>query len=85
MSKDNFEKYEDLRDENRAPTEVYLIARSEGLSFIASIRMLRLIFNMSLEEAKEMTVIAHGLGESLADYQEKLIPGLEEVLRDDAE
>jgi hypothetical protein len=50
---DEFEKYERMRDRGAAPREVYLAAQDDGLDKIKSIKALRQIFHLSLQEAQE--------------------------------
>jgi hypothetical protein len=44
--------------------------------------MLRKVYDLSLVDAKEVMVIAEKMGDSLMDYQERLIPGLRKVFED---
>ncbi len=48
-----FGKYEQMRDHGAAPREVYLAAQDDGLDKIESIKALRQIFHLSLQEAQE--------------------------------
>ena len=74
---DDFRKYEEMRRSGESPPEIYRTARADGLDSITLIRLLRTVCKLSLREAKEVTVVADGLGTSLSDYQEKLLPGVE--------
>jgi ribosomal protein L7/L12 len=75
-----------MRDGGTSPHDVCLIAIAAGLSDIQQIRMLREVFDLSLVEAKEVMVVASGLGTSLDDYQARLIPSLLDAFAaDDAE
>lgn len=65
------------------PQEIYRSARDNQLEKISCIRMLRQLFGLSLVEAKEIMIVGDGLANSLAEYQEKHIPVLEELLKDD--
>lgn len=82
---DNFDKYTQMRDQGTGVNTVYLTAKSDGLDLAACIRMLRQVFGLSFVEAKEVTVVANKLGKSLSDYQEKMIPNLERVLKENDE
>jgi hypothetical protein len=77
---DDFSKYESMRDKGTGPEEVYRTAKRDGFDPIALLRLLRKVFSLSLPQAKEVTVIAEGLANSLEEYQEKLSPGLEQAL-----
>lgn len=77
-----FSKYDKMREDGLSPQEVYLTAKSDGLNPIALIAMLRSVFQLSLIEAKEVTVTADGTAVSLKEQQAKLIPGLEKALEE---
>ena len=79
---DDFTKYALLREKGSSAHQAYLIAKSDGLDFAACIRMLRSVYEVPFMDAKEITVQADGLGTSLDDYQEKLIPGLKKILEE---
>lgn len=52
---------------------------------VTTIRMLRSLFGLTLEEAKEVYIISTTSFQSLSDYQEALIlPALEEALTNDS-
>jgi hypothetical protein len=76
---DDFSKYESMRDKGTGPEEVYRTAKVDGFDPITLLRLLRKVFSLSLPRAKEVTVIAEGLANSLEEYQEKLSPGLEQA------
>jgi hypothetical protein len=80
MVMDNFSKYESMRDKGASPKEVYRAAKADSLDPITVLRLLRRVFSLSLSQAKEVTVIAEGLANSLEEHQEKLLPGLEQAL-----
>jgi len=67
-----FAKYADMRDAGGAPDEVYMAAKASGLSEIEAIRMLRTVFGMSLQEAKETTIVASGSASSLKEHEEQI-------------
>lgn len=73
---DDFQKYKEFADQGATPNDISLAAKAEGGHFIERIKLVRQIFGLSLKEAKEVTIVADGLGTSLDDYQAKLIPGL---------
>ena len=76
---DNFAKYKNMRDDGASPEEVYSAAQADKLNPIESIRMLRRVFGLALVEAKEVTVIAKGLAQSLSEYQAAFIPLLDQL------
>jgi hypothetical protein len=77
---DDFSKYEQLRAGGSSPQEIYRAAREDGLDSITVLRLLRKVCQFSLVEAKEVAVVADGLGNSLSDYQEQLLPGVENAV-----
>ena len=79
---DDFSAYERSRDAGASPKEVYLRGRADGLDEITSIRMIRKVFSLSLVQAKEVTVVADGLADSLEEFQERLIPVVEQALKE---
>ncbi len=78
---DEFHNYIKLRDAGQSAKDVYLQAKADDLSTIGCIRMLEYVFNLSLVQAKEVMVIGDGLGSSLADYEEKVITGLHNIVK----
>ncbi|MDY7233035.1 hypothetical protein [Hyalangium rubrum] len=79
---DDFRKYEAMRDNGASPSDVYYHARTDGIDSVSMIRMLRKIFNLSLLEAKEITVgTSSQTTPSLNESQEKLAPALEKALK----
>lgn len=82
---DDFTKYASLREKGSSAHQAYLNARNDGLDTGACIRMLRSVYEVSFVEAKEITVQADGLGTSLDNYQEKLVPGLKKILEESEE
>lgn len=79
---DDFSNYEKMRDAGLDAKTVYLTGKADRLDPITLIRMIRHVFQLSLVEAKEVKVVADGLANSLEEYQEKLIPGLEAALKE---
>lgn len=74
------QKYEALRGSGNTPLEIYLVAKQDGLNKAARIKLLRLLFNLSLSEAKEVTIRARTDGDTLSEYQARLILPLEKAL-----
>ncbi len=52
---DDFEQYEQLRDTGESSLAVYLRAKDNGVDKLTLIRMLRSVFELSLEEAKKVS------------------------------
>ncbi|AFY91853.1 hypothetical protein [Chamaesiphon minutus] len=75
---DDWSRYIRFRDDGLSPQDVWNYARSDGLKFADSIRMIRLVFDLTLVEAKEVTIQAESLGTSLEEYQGRvLLPAIE--------
>ncbi len=70
-------KYETMREAGASPNEVYLAAKADNFELIERIKILRRVYGMSLEQAKEITVIGDGLADSLDPHQKSLLPALE--------
>jgi hypothetical protein len=77
---DEFAKYRDMRDRGDTPQTIYLRAKEDELGLMVNIRMLRELFGLSLAEAKEVWVVAEGLGEDINDYQGRMADDLERAL-----
>ncbi len=54
LLRNQFGKYEEMRNLGVTPREVYFATRADGLDGIESIRALREVFNLSLQEAQEI-------------------------------
>jgi hypothetical protein len=66
-------KYERMRDSGAGPIEVYHEAQRDGYqTFSELVRILRGVFGLSLVEAKEVTIVARGLADSLDEYQGRI-------------
>lgn len=78
--RDDFSKYEGMRDRGADARNVYWAAKADGHDPITLIRLLRRVFSLSLTQAKEVEVIAEGWANSLEEHQERLIPALEQAL-----
>jgi hypothetical protein len=81
--KDDFSHYESMRDAGAEPVVVYQSAKLDGFDPVTLIRLLRHVFQLSLVQAKEVTIIGDGLAESLAEYQARLIGPLGEAFNAD--
>ena len=69
-----------MRDQGLGPKEISFAAINEGLDFVENLNMLRCVFNLDLVHAKEAWVQAKGFATSLDEYQENIIPEIEQVL-----
>lgn len=69
---DDFTKYEAMRNSGVASEDVYRAAMQDGLDAITRIRLIRVIYSLSLTQAKEVIVRAEGQASSLDDYQSKI-------------
>ncbi len=74
-----YSKYEKMRDEGASPKDVYLAAKADNYDPIELIKIVRRVYNLSLEQAKEVTVIGDGLAESLSAHQAQFLPALERL------
>ena len=75
-----FPRYAELRDTGSGPKEVYLAAKETGLGLVDSIRMLRAVYGLTIADAKGVCVEAD-TGMTLDEYQESLLPDIDEVLK----
>jgi hypothetical protein len=67
-------KYEQMRDAGAGPVEVYQEAERDGYrTFSEFIQILRSVFGLSFTDAKEVTIIARGLADSLGEYQGRIV------------
>jgi hypothetical protein len=78
-------KYEAMRDAGASTNQVYLKAMADGLREIECIAMLRRVFDLSLLDAKEVTIVASGVASSLDEHQQRLIEDLAKLLEFDDE
>ncbi len=76
-------KYVQMKNQGAIPIDIYLAAKADQLDGISRIRLLRQIFDLSLTEAKEVSIIADGT--SLAAHNERIADALEKALADDPE
>ena len=68
---DDFRKYELLRNEGAPPSQIYLVAKSDGIDAITLIRLLRKVCGLSLAEVKKIT----GAADALETKQEPKVGG----------
>ena len=78
--KDDFSEYERMKENGISPQAAYLFSNAAGLESFAQIRMLRRVFRLSLDQAKEVTVTATDESVSLSEHQGKLFPALKAAL-----
>jgi hypothetical protein len=76
---DAIAKYAVMRDRGATPNEVWIAAVEDNLDWIERVRIVRRVFGLSLEEAKEVGILAMGLADSLSGYQERFIPAIEQL------
>jgi hypothetical protein len=69
--RDDFSKYQSMRDSGSSPEDVYCEATRDGLDTITRIRLIRSVYSLSPTQAKEVWVRAEGLAESLDEHQGK--------------
>jgi hypothetical protein len=50
----SYDKYTQMRDAGSTPQEVFSAGKADGLDYIALIKLLRVTFNLSLNEAKDI-------------------------------
>jgi hypothetical protein len=79
---DNFDEFIQMKAAGVGAKTAFLYAGKLGLDYFAQIRMLRSVFNLSLVEAKEVSVTADGSSLTLEEHQAKLFPALKAVLDD---
>ncbi|MCG3162234.1 MAG: hypothetical protein JMDDDDMK_03474 [Acidobacteria bacterium] len=53
-----FSKYEEMRDQGANPQGIYLAATEDGYDGVGAIRILRWVFDLSLQEAQEIILQA---------------------------
>lgn len=79
MFKDDFSEYLTARDNGSDATSICKLAEINGLDYFARLRMLRSVFNLTIEGAKAVSLdkTIEGLGQD----QEQLLPAIEIALR----
>lgn len=70
--KDDFLKYEKLRDEGSTPESVYNEATRDGLDSITKVRLIRGVFSLSPREAKEIVLRSQTPPATLDQFQENI-------------
>jgi len=72
-----YSKYRELRTDGHGAADAFRQATEDGLDVLQAIRMLRSVYNLSLEDAKSVMVVTEGLASNLSDYQQSLVGDLE--------
>jgi hypothetical protein len=76
----DYKKYSDMKESGKAPRDIYLAAKAEGIDSFLCIGILYKIFGLSPTEAKEVMICAHTGAKSLSEYQGKhILPALKEA------
>lgn len=73
--------FHELQAAGASPADAYRAAKMLGLTEIVAIRMLREVFGLDLVRAKEVTLVASGEADSLAQHEERLRPMVEAALK----
>jgi len=73
-------KFEQMRDAGRSAKEIAAVAMADRLDFAQTIQMLHRVLNLDFVHAKEAWIQAKGIASSLDEYQENLVPAVEEAL-----
>ena len=71
--RDDFSKYNSMRDSGVSSENVYREAAQDGLDTITRIRLIRSVYSLSPTQAKEVWVRAEGLADSLDEHQGKFV------------
>ena len=50
-----YKKYEDMKTEGITPSEAYILSKNDGLATLDRMKMLRLVYGLSMEEVKKVT------------------------------
>lgn len=80
VSNDDFSEFERMKNDGVTPQISYLYSKKIGLDPFAQIRMLRTVYDLTIEGAKEVTVTASGESSTLSEHQEKLLAALRDAL-----
>lgn len=77
-----FGKFEAIRSQGGDALAAYLVAASDGIDQITSIRMLREVFGLSLEEARKVCFLGD-TGETYEEQEGKLLDEFTQILDDE--
>jgi hypothetical protein len=83
MNPEDHSEYREMQAKGASPESIFLAAERQHDSF-AAIRIVRAVFGLSLDAAKEVMIRAHGGAASLAEHQEQLLPSLKQALKDES-
>ena len=78
----DLERFELLKRDGVGAAEAYNRATQLDWNTVDCIRMLRLVYGLSLADAKAVKVAFEHDGMSLSDYQGSLLPDIEAALKD---
>ena len=73
-------KFEKLRDSGITAKAASAAAIADGLNFVEIVQMLMRVFNLDFAHAKEAWLQAKGIASSLDEYQDSLVPIIDEAL-----
>ena len=79
---DDFSKYVSLKAEKIDPLGLYLAAKKDGLDAFARIRMLREVYEISLDEAKKIS-FKGDTGEDIDEQKGKHAEDFKNILDDE--
>jgi len=78
-------RFHQMKQHGADAESVYRAIREQGLGQIEAIRILRSVFGLSLQEAKEITIVAGGVAASLSEHEGRVATDLRQALEDDDE
>lgn len=75
-------EYHNLKAEGRSTSDCLAHAKAQNLNLFEKIFILREVFELSLIDAKEIVICDATKYDSIESYQEKLLHGLEQALKE---
>ena len=79
MPHEDFAQFEALKTSGASPEEVFLAAE-KARDRMAAFRAVRVVFSLSVPQAKEVMLRAYGEASSLDEHEESLLPALKQAL-----
>lgn len=76
-----FEQFRKWKLDGMSAHDAYRRARQMGVTEVDSIRMLRSVFELSLRDAKEVTIVASGTATSLEEHEASVASDVLAVLK----
>lgn len=76
------EKFRHMKEQGMSPQQICREAIKDGLDDIKALKLIRLLFEFDLIQAKEVLVQTHGWASSLDEYQAQFIEPLEQFFRE---